>query len=597
MAEQIISPGVFTNENVPTILEAAAAPIGAAVVGPTPLGRVGIPTLVTTFSDFQTKFGTTFLSGTEDYSFLTSISAQNYFQQGGTNLLVTRVAKGGAGAFSEATSSYVGCSGSVANDDVDNEGGSNGATEGVFVLKTLSQGDVMNSTGSIGFAGPTIASSLESGSKDNLRWEITQRDEAAGTFTLLIRQGNDKASDKKVLETYRSVTLDPYSDNYISKLIGDTYSEIATDPDDNSSFVKINGEYPQRSNYVYVAAVNAPTPNYLNAQGNVSNADFTASIPDVQNGAFASAKGSNIDNIACNMYEDIASQTQGLAAGDYEDAIDILKNKDEYKYNVITTPGLLYEESTHKTRLDELIADLQVRTDAIAPIDLVGYGTPVASVPAQSNALNTSYAAAYWPWVLVNDLQTGKAVWCPASTIIPSVYIFNDNSTAAWFAPAGLTRGTMPNVILPERTLPRSDRDTLYEAKINPIVKFPQTGVAVYGQKTLQSVASATDRVNVRRLLITLKNFISNVAQGLVFEPNSLATRNAFLAVVIPYMELVQQRQGVYAFKVVMDDTNNGPEVIDRNELRGAIYLQPVKTAEFVVLDFNVLPTGAEFPS
>ena len=130
----------------------------------------------------------------------------------------------------------------------------------------------------------------------------------------------------------------------------------------------------------------------------------------------------------------------------------------------------------------------------------------------------------------------------------------------------------MPNVVLPERTLPRADRDTLYENKINPIVKFPATGVAVYGQKTLQSAASATDRVNVRRLLITLKRFISNVAQNLVFEPNSLATRNAFLAVVNPYMELVQQRQGVYAFKVVMYDTNNGPDVIDRNELRGAIY-------------------------
>jgi phage tail sheath protein FI len=588
MAEQIISPGVFTNEDVPTILEAAAAPIGAAVVGPTPLGPVGIPTLVTTFSDFQTKFGTTFLSGGEDYSFLTSISAQNYFQQGGTNLLVTRVVRDWT-SFTSSVSTRVG-------DSASHDGTYTG--NGVFELSTISKGAVMNSTSSTDFYNGHATSTLVSGSKDNLRWEITSRDEASGTFTLIIRQGNDKSTDKKVIETYRGVSLDPYSDNYISKLIGDTYSEVAIDADSGDYFVKQNGEYPSKSNYVYVSAVNNTTPNYLNANGSVSDTNFTGSIPAVQNGAFASGGGLVVPSAGCNMNENItAGNTQGLQAGDYTNFIDLLKNKDEYKFNILSLPGLIHSLAGHKTRIDEAIADLQVRTDAIIPVDLVGYESAIDTATAEANTLNTSYAAAYYPWLLVNDNQTGKAIWCPPSTVIPSVYVFNDNTTAAWFAPAGLTRGTMPNVILPERTLPRADRDTLYENKINPIVKFPTTGVAVYGQKTLQSAASATDRVNVRRLLITLKNFIGNVAQGLVFEPNSLATRNAFLAVVVPYMELVQQRQGVYAFKVVMDDTNNGPDVIDRNELRGTIFLQPVKSAEFVVLDFNVLPTGAEFPS
>ena len=586
MAEQIISPGVFTNEDVPTILEAAAAPIGAAVVGPTPLGPVGIPTLVTTFSDFQTKFGTTFLSGGEDYSYLTSISAQNYFQQGGTNLLVTRVAN----TYTDYTSSVstkVGDSGSYSGTYTG---------DGVFELTTISMGAVMNSTSSTDFYNGHATSTLVSGSKDNLRWEITSRDEASGTFTLIIRQGNDKSTDKKVLETYRGVSLDPFSDNYISKLIGDQYSQVAIDSDNSDYYIKINGEYPSKSNYVYVSAVNNTTPNYLDTNGNVSNADYTASIPAVQNGAFAAGEGTFINGVLLN--ENItAANTQGLVAGDYTNFIDLLKNKDEYSFNILSLPGLIHSYAGQKTRIDEAIADLQVRTDAIIPVDLVPHGSSIATATTEANTLNTSYAASYYPWLLVNDSQTGKAVWCPPSTIIPSVYIYNDNTTAAWFAPAGLTRGTMPNVILPERTLPRADRDTLYENKINPIVKFPSTGVAVYGQKTLQSAASATDRVNVRRLLITLKRFISNVAQNLVFEPNSLATRNAFLAVVNPYMELIQQRQGVYAFKVVMDDTNNGPDVIDRNELRGAVYLQPVKSAEFVVLDFNVLPTGAEFPS
>ena len=589
MAEQIISPGVFTNEDVPTILEAAAAPVGAAVVGPTPLGPVGIPTTVTTFSDFKTKFGTTFLSGGEDYSFLTSITAQNYFQQGGTNLLVQRVVRDFT-SFTSSVSTKVGDSASY-------DGTYTGT--GVFELTTISQGAVMNSTSSTDFYNGHATSTLVSGSKDNLRWEITSRDEASGTFTLIIRQADDKSTDKKVLETYRGVSLDPFSDNYISKLIGDTYSEVGIDPDNSDYYVKINGEYPSKSNYVYVSAVNETTPNYLDAAGNISDTNFTGSVPAVQNGAFASGEGLVVPAGGCNMNENITNtNSQGLTpSADYSNFVDILKNKDQYKFNVISLPGLIYEFATHKSIIDELITDIQTRTDALIPIDLVTYGKDVSDVTTQANLLNTSYGASYWPWLLTNDSQTGKAVWCPASTLIPSVYVFNDNTSAAWFAPAGLTRGNIANVVLPERTLPRADRDTLYENKVNPLVKFPSTGVAVYGQKTLQSAASATDRVNVRRLLITLKDFIGNVAQNLVFEPNSLATRNAFLAVVNPYMELVQQRQGIYAFKVVMDDTNNGPDVIDRNELRGAIYLQPVKSAEFVVLDFNVLPTGAEFPA
>ena len=129
------------------------------------------------------------------------------------------------------------------------------------------------------------------------------------------------------------------------------------------------------------------------------------------------------------------------------------------------------------------------------------------------------------------------------------------------------------------------------------IATFPNTGVVVFGQKTLQKKASALDRVNVRRLLIALKNYISQIADNLVFEQNSIATRNNFLAQVNPYLESVQQRQGLYDFKVVMDENNNTPDVIDRNQLIGQIYLQPTKTAEFIYLDFNVLPTGATFPA
>ena len=181
--------------------------------------------------------------------------------------------------------------------------------------------------------------------------------------------------------------------------------------------------------------------------------------------------------------------------------------------------------------------------------------------------------------------------------MIPGVYAYNDRVGEPWFAPAGINRGGLNTVRQAERKLTNANRDSLYTENVNPIATFPATGVVVFGQKTLQKKASALDRVNVRRLLIALKNFISQIADNLVFEQNTQATRNTFLSQVNPYLESVQQRQGLYAFKVVMDSTNNTPDVIDRNQLVGAIYIQPTKTAEFIYLDFNILPTGATFPA
>jgi phage tail sheath protein FI len=181
--------------------------------------------------------------------------------------------------------------------------------------------------------------------------------------------------------------------------------------------------------------------------------------------------------------------------------------------------------------------------------------------------------------------------------MIPAVYAFNDSVSEPWFAPAGINRGGLDTVVRAERKLSQTNRNDLYIGNVNPIATFPGTGVVVYGQKTLQKKASALDRVNVRRLLIALKSYISQVANNLVFEQNTIATRNQFLSQVNPYLESVQQRQGLYAFRVIMDDSNNTPDVIDRNQLIGQIYLQPTKTAEFIYLDFNILPTGATFPA
>ena len=184
----------------------------------------------------------------------------------------------------------------------------------------------------------------------------------------------------------------------------------------------------------------------------------------------------------------------------------------------------------------------------------------------------------------------------PPSVVLGGIFAFNDKVAHPWFAPAGLNRGGIDVAIQAERKLTHGNRDTLYDANMNPLATFPGEGVVCWGQKTLQKKSSALDRVNVRRLMIKVKKFIAASSRYLVFEQNTAQTRERFLNIANPFLEQVQAQSGLNAFKVVMDETNNTPDVVDRNILYGQIFVQPTKTAEFIVLDFTIQPTGATFP-
>jgi uncharacterized protein len=576
MAEILLSPGVLARENDQSQITSLPIQAGAALVGPTVKGKVGIPKLITTYSEYQAYFGTTFNSGSitnaQTFTYFTSVSAYNYFQNGGTSLIVTRVA---SGSYIPAVSQPISSSANI-------------GSLNAFTLETLSDGIIMNSVGPEDAAGV-----LASGSKDNLRWEIVSPNSSSGTFGLLIRRGDDRTNNKTVLETWTNLSLDPNSSNYVARIIGDQ-TLTTRNASTADIYLQPSGSYRNSSRYVRVSDVALTTVDYLDSNGDVRINAYTSSIPIAQSGAFENATGDIGGNN--KYYQDITdTNTQGLIASNYTDVFNLLANKDEYRYNVISAPGLIDAFASHTSVLSTLISNIENRGDAIAPIDLVGYGSSIGATTAQAASRDTSYAAAYWPWLQTTDPDSGKNIWVPASTMIPGVYANNDRIAEAWFAPAGINRGGLGQVIQAERKLINSDRDTLYQGKVNPIATFPNTGVVVFGQKTLQKQASALDRVNVRRLLIELKGYISQVADNLVFEQNTTATRNQFLAQVNPYLESVQQRQGLYAFRVVMDDSNNTPDVVDRNELRGAIYLQPTKTAEFIYLDFNILPTGVTF--
>ena len=481
-------------------------------------------------------------------------------------------------------------------------GGSNTttATTNSFLLETLGKGIIYNnSTGATDAGVHNTDSSLVSGSSDNLRWEVSNVNSSLGTFTLSIRQGDDSLKNKVVLETYNNLSLDPNNDNYIEKVIGNQYQQINTSETPN--YIETIGEHVNKSNFVRVSAVNAPTLDYLGNDGltvrtDGQNVSYSASLPIAQSGSFHGATGALFSSDReAKFFKNISNtDTQGLTAGCYTNIISVLENTDDYQFNILSAPGLIYDHASHITPLDSIISLTETRGDAIAVIDLVEHGSTVSTVTTQAGLLNTSYAAAYWPW-LQTQSATGRNEFIPASVVIPGVYAFTDSSSAPWFAPAGLVRGGITGVIQAERRLTRTQRDTLYSDKVNPIASFPGQGISVFGQKTLQTKASALDRVNVRRLLIALKKFIGDQARTLVFEQNTITTRNRFLAAVNPYLESVVQRQGLFAFRVVMDDTNNTADVVDRNQLIGQIFIRPAKTAEFIVLDFTIEPTGATF--
>ena len=753
MAEKIISPGVFTNEIDQTFLPAAVADIGAALVGPTLKGPAGIPTIVTSFSDFQAKFGDVFKSGSDSFQFLTSHAAEEYLKNSDTLTVVRIMADGAGGAVSPATAGVFptgskarlvdaidltgvaasdaftmtvpaaaggdgtahqflfasstnvdanevattfGISTTTIVDDADAASvvidaingtvnakykfGANNLADGSFLaagtlgvraiqgsstskitlemltegtagnvasvlaantgfesalllestfvggkdasftLETLADGTIMNSadTNFKILKNKSPNNILVSGSKHNIRYEVTSKNNKKGTFSLAIRAGNDNEKRKQTLETFNNLSLDPNSTNFITKVIGDQKQTLRTD--DGVKYLQLTGSFANASRFVRVKSVDTPTIDYLDENGTIRLNSLSASLPSLGsgslNGGFSGgadgqsgfdALGNQNGSIAeaVNFYENISSQTQGFnLASDagatsgstaYTDALDLLANQDEYDINLILAPGIV--GSLHTTIATKIIDVCESRGDCFAIIDPVPYNSTLSAATAQAESRDSNFAAMYWPWIKVPDSQVaGAQRFVPPSTVLGGIYAFNDRVAHPWFAPAGLNRGGITTAIQAERKLTQGNRDDLYDSNVNPIATFPGQGVTVFGQKTLQKKSSALDRINVRRLLIRVKKFVASSSRFLVFEQNTAATRRRFLGIVNPFLEQVQAQSGLSAFRVVMDETNNTPDTIDRNQLVGQLFLQPTRTAEFIVLDFTIQPSGASFP-
>ena len=364
----------------------------------------------------------------------------------------------------------------------------------------------------------------------------------------------------------------------------------------NTDFVVDNVIMPINSGLTYTGSLAARVDVTGTTGPTPSNVQFTVPMQGGCDGMTpAKVKFSGADITATNMFGFNLSTATSTGAVNYTDAFDILSNQDEYDISMLVAPGVI--RRLHPYVADYMISTAEDRQDTFSIVDVVAKDDSIATAVNNVSNMDTNYAATYYPWMQVLDASINKPIWVPPSVLMPGVLAFNDSVAAEWYAPAGLNRGGISDAINVTTKLSHSERDTLYESNINPIASFPGQGIVAWGQKTLQAKPSALDRINVRRLLIAVKKYIASTSRYLVFEQNTAATRNRFLSIVNPYLESIQQRQGLYAFKVVMDETNNTPSVIDRNLLVGDIYLQPSKTAEFIVINFNLTPTGAEFPA
>lgn len=313
-----------------------------------------------------------------------------------------------------------------------------------------------------------------------------------------------------------------------------------------------------------------------------------------------------------NTFLQDGTERTNYAYNSIQRALDSISDPEVVEYDLATIPGITNEGLTRK-----LIDICEERSDALAIIDLKGDYVPFTentSTEAQrqgdvdtvisnlkNRGINSSYGCAFYPWVKVRDTLNDNILPVPASVVALGTMANTDRNFEPWFAPAGFNRGGLSKdvagipVVGIQQHVKRKDRDKLYEANINPIGKFPRTGIAILGQKTLQVTPSALDRINVRRLLLTTKKRISTIANELLFDQNVESTWERFVGEVEPYLRSVQARFGLSDFRVVLDEATTTDDLVDRNIMFAKILMKPARAIEYIAIDFEITNTGAAF--
>ena len=349
------------------------------------------------------------------------------------------------------------------------------------------------------------------------------------------------------------------------------------------------------------ASVNGSTNYYKQVIFNNSKYIYATDPVDYANtnATWGSTASTNFARLNSNQLISLTGGTSvSPADSDVQSAYSLFENKEQVDISLVLTGDASIP--TQQYVIDNVVTP---RADCIALIS-----PPKTSVVNQAGSETTnietwlislsrssSYVVADSGWKYQLDKYNNVYRWVPLNADIAGLCVYTDTVKDPWFSPAGFNRGAIKNCIKLAWNPTKTYRDTLYAAGVNPVVSFAGQGTVLFGDKTLQSKPSAFDRINVRRLFISLEKAISTAAKFSMFELNDEFTRGQFVALVTPFLRDVQGRRGITDFKVVCDTTNNTSQVVDSNEFIGDIYIKPARSINYIQLNFVAVGTGVDF--
>ncbi len=607
-----LSPGVYSKETdfsfyVKQISASACGMIGIAEKGP-----INKPTLVTSWEQFLRKFGSYIAEGYLAYA------ARAFFDNGGQVLYVTRVAhyadpsdratlaakRAAVTLKNRRAAAATLATGSVGTNRIVWTAKAVGSAGNAISVALVASG--INTSLSVEVTGQAIAVRLATNDVGAATSTATQVVSAVGAHTGASALVTAASSDTGVVGALAATQLAGGRDS------GDTLKVSAIDEGKwgNGLSVRVeDGTLDPANEFNLVVLHKGETvevlPNLSMDESKANHVELAVNdrseyitVDDLYaayntaqyrpaTGTFALALGEDgLTGMADADYIGDSSQHTGFYAFDETDALNILLAPGVTTAPVITG-GIAYAES----RKDLLfIAETPILLEPLEAVDFrKGQGMYTHA------AFNSSYAALYYPWIEISDPLTSKKKLVPPTGAVAGCIARSDDKAEVWYAPAGIDRGRVFNALSLAYKTSRGERDVLYPEGVNVIASFPDTGINIWGQRTLQSQPSATDRINVRRLMMYVEEAISQSSRFVVFEPNNSQTWRALVRLITPFLQNIKSKGGFYDFRVQCDEESNPPAVIDRNEMVCRVFVKPTKTAEFVELNFILTATGASF--
>ncbi len=607
-----LSPGVYTKETdfsfyVKQISTSACGMIGIAEKGP-----ISKPVLVTSWEQFTRKFGSYIADGYLAYA------ARAFFDNGGQMLYVNRTAhytdpadkttlvaeKASVAIRNRSAVAATIATGTPGTDGIVWTAKTAGSAGNAITIALVESGQ--NTPLSVAMVGQAIAINLATDGQGRAISTVAEvldiANNHAATSSAIMATSTDTGVVDPVgptnlaggheLQDTLSVTAVNQGKwgNELSVRITDSAQDATNEFD---LLVQLKGETVEvfrnismdelKPNHVELA-INENS-EYITVNDLSSSANTAQDRPAT--GTFALISGDDgVTGLADADFVGDPSQHTGFHAFDEIDALNILLAPGVTTAPVITG-GITYAES----RKDLLfIAETPIQLEPLEAVEFrKGQGLYTHA------AFNSSYAALYYPWLEISDPLTGKSKLVPPTGAVAGCIARSDDKAEVWYAPAGIDRGRVFNVLSLAYKTSRGERDVLYSEGINVIASFPDTGINIWGQKTLQSQSSALDRINVRRLMMYVEEAVSESARFVVFEPNNSQTWRALVRLITPFLQNIKSKGGFYDFRVQCDEETNTSQMIDQNQMVCRVFVKPTKTAEFVELNFILTATGAEF--